>query len=182
MCIRDRTPYLSLFEGAAPGINALSSFRAQQLLPQLQAIHDKINGIHARFVHVAVFDGQPDEATAARVAALLSYGEPFEAPAVKAAAAVVVTPRIGTVSPWASKATDIAHNCGLALHRVERVTEYVLTFKTGLLAGKPSLSQAQREQIGLLLHDRMTESVMYSRDQLARLFTCLLYTSDAADE
>lgn len=174
LATRTVTPYLSLFEGAAPGINALSSFRAQQLLPQLQAIHDKINGIHARFVHVAVFDGQPDEATAARVAALLSYGEPYEVPTEFSDGGVIlVSPRIGTVSPWASKATDIAHNCGLALHRVERVTEYVLTFKTGLLAGKPSLSQAQREQIGLLLHDRMTESVMYSRDQLARLFTVL---------
>ena len=141
LATRTVTPYLSLFEGAAPGINALSSFRAQQLLPQLQAIHDKINGIHARFVHVAVFDGQPDEATAARVAALLSYGEPYEVPTEFSDGGVIlVSPRIGTVSPWASKATDIAHNCGLALHRVERVTEYVLTFKTGLLAGKPSLS------------------------------------------
>lgn len=174
LATRTVTPYLSLFEGAAPGINALSSFRAQQLLPQLQAIHDKINGIHARFVHVAVFDGQPDEATAARVAALLSYGEPYEVPTEFSDGGVIlVSPRIGTVSPWASKATDIAHNCGLALHRIERVTEYVLTFKTGLLAGKPSLSEAQREQIGLLLHDRMTESVMYNRDQLARLFTVL---------
>ncbi len=60
-----------------------------------------------------------------RLAALLTYGEPFEAPP-KAGPEVVVTPRLGTVSPWASKATDIAHNCGLALRRVERVTEYRL--------------------------------------------------------
>ncbi|MFT4190618.1 MAG: phosphoribosylformylglycinamidine synthase [Comamonas sp.] len=168
------TPHLSIFEGAAPGINALSSFRAQQLLPRLQAIHDKITGIHARFVHVAAFDGAPDAATQAKLAALLSYGEPYAAPTEFSDGGVIlVSPRIGTVSPWASKATDIAHNCGLAVRRIERATEYVLTFKTGLLAGKPSLTEAQREQIGALLHDRMTESVVYDRDQLARLFTAL---------
>ncbi|KAF1019571.1 MAG: Phosphoribosylformylglycinamidine synthase [Paracidovorax wautersii] len=168
------TPHLSIYEGAAPGINALSSFRAQQLLPRLQAIHDKITGIHARFVHVALFDGAPDAQTEAKLAALLSYGEPYVAPTEFSDGGVIlVSPRIGTVSPWASKASDIAHNCGLAVRRIERATEYVLTFKTGLLAGKPSLTEAQRAQIGALLHDRMTESVMYDRDQLARLFTAL---------
>lgn len=164
------TPHLSLFEGA----NALSSFRARQLLPRLQAIHDKITGVHARFVHVAAFDGQPDAAAQAKLAALLDYGDPYEAPTEFSDGGVIlVSPRIGTVSPWASKATDIAHNCGLAVRRIERASEYVLTFRTGLLAGRPGLSEAQRAQIGALLHDRMTESVVYGRDQLARLFTAL---------
>jgi phosphoribosylformylglycinamidine synthase len=168
------TPHLCIFEGVAPGINALSSFRAHQLLPRLQAVHDKITGLHARYVHVAVFDQPADAATQERLAALLSYGEPYEAPTEFSDGGVIlVSPRIGTVSPWASKATDIAHNCGLTVRRIERVTEYVLTFKTGLLAGKPSLSEAQRQQIAALLHDRMTESVMFGRDQLARLFTVL---------
>ena len=75
----------------------------------------------------------------------------------------MVTPRFGTVSPWASKATDIAHNCGLAVRRVERVVEYRLTLRSGLLGKKPALTEAQLAQIGALLHDRMTESVMFDR-------------------
>ena len=65
-----------------------------------------------------------------RLAALLRYGEPYDG-AGRGGALVVVTPRLGTVSPWASKATDIAHNCGLALRRIERVTEYRLALKSG---------------------------------------------------
>uniref|UniRef100_UPI00286CBC12 phosphoribosylformylglycinamidine synthase n=1 Tax=Roseateles sp. TaxID=1971397 RepID=UPI00286CBC12 len=83
---------------------------------------------------------------------------------------IVVSPRFGTVSPWASKATDIAHNCGLAVRRVERVLEYRVTLKAGLLS-KPSLLDAQLAQIGTLLHDRMTESVMFDRAVALGLFT-----------
>ena len=54
-------------------------------------------------------------------------------PARPTSALIVVMPRLGTVSPWASKATDIAHNCGLPCTRVERVTEYRLPLKSGLL-------------------------------------------------
>ena len=72
-----------------------------------------------------------------RLEALLRYGEPLRRHA-PAAAVVVVAPRLGTISPWASKATDIAHNCGLAVTRIERVTEYHLTLKAGLLGGAGS--------------------------------------------
>ncbi len=57
---------------------------------------------------------------------------------------MVVTPRLGTVSPWASKATDIAHNCGLALRRVERVTQYHLKLKAPLLGKAPVLEGEAR--------------------------------------
>ena len=56
-----------------------------------------------------------------RLDALLRYGDAYAGPAD--GTLIVVAPRLGTVSPWASKATDIAHNCGLALHRIERVTD-----------------------------------------------------------
>ena len=79
-------------------------------------------------------------------------------------------PRLGTVSPWASKATDIAHNCGLALHRVERVTEFRLSLKTGLLGGSKPLSDAELQACALLLHDRMTESVAFEREAARHLF------------
>jgi len=159
------TLHTTEFEGG----NALSEFRVQQLLPRLQAIHDKITGLAARFVHLASADHAPSEAERQRLAALLTYGEPYAGPTD--GPLVVVTPRFGTVSPWASKATDIAHNCGLALRRVERITEYRLQLKGGLLGAKPALDGAQLQAVAALLHDRMTESAMFSRDQAAGLFT-----------
>jgi phosphoribosylformylglycinamidine synthase len=164
------TLHLTFFEGDAPGINALSAFRIQQLLPRLQAIHERITGIHARFVHLVASADVLKTAEQAQLAQLLTYGEPCPPLPEAAAALFVVTPRLGTVSPWASKATDIAHNCGLAIRRVERITEYRVSFKNGLLS-KPSLSAEQREQVAVLLHDRMTESVLSAREQAQALFT-----------
>ncbi len=151
------------------GGNALSTFRAQQLQPALQAIHPKITGIAARFVHLVATDTAPTPAERDRLAALLTYGDAYAGPAD--GPTIIVTPRLGTVSPWASKATDIARNCGLAIRRVERVTEYRLLLKSGLLGGTPELSAEQLQQIAALLHDRMTESVVPDLAGAAALFT-----------
>ena len=74
------------------------------------------------------------------------------------------------MSPWASKATDIAHNCGLHIRRVERVTEFRLTLKGSLFGGSKSLSTEERQAAAALLHDRMTESVLLQREDAAHLF------------
>ncbi len=153
------------------GGNALSTFRAQQLQSALAAIHPKITGVAARFVHLVALDAAPSAAQQERLGALLTYGEPYAGP--QDGLLLVVTPRLGTVSPWASKATDIARNCGLAVHRVERITEYRLALKSGLLGGQPEVSAEQLAQIAALLHDRMTESVMASRAEAEQLFTAL---------
>jgi phosphoribosylformylglycinamidine synthase len=165
------TLHLTTFEGESRGINALSDFRAQQLLPRLQAINDKITGISARFVHLVATDAPPTEVMETQLEALLNYGEPCHNwPAnTTGASFFIVTPRFGTVSPWASKATDIAHSCGLAVKRIERITEYCISIKSGLL-GKTYLSLPQRAEIIALLHDRMTESVMTDRAQAGSLF------------
>ena len=166
------TLHLTTFEGEAFGINALSDFRVQQLLPRLQSIHDKIVGISARFIHLVATEAVPTDAVKTQLAALLTYGDPCTQPAASLADAVlfIVSPRFGTVSPWASKATDIAHNCGLAIKRIERITEYRVSLKSALFS-KNVLTVEQREQIAALLHDRMTESVMYDRAHAAGLFT-----------
>ncbi|HOS86391.1 MAG TPA: phosphoribosylformylglycinamidine synthase, partial [Burkholderiaceae bacterium] len=158
------TLHIAQFEGG----NALSAFRVQQLLPRLAAIHDRIHGISARFVHLVASEGEPSTADRDRLAALLTYGDPY-AGGIDGAL-IVVSPRFGTVSPWASKATDIAHNCGLPIKRVERITEYRVTLKSGLL-GKPTLSPEQLQAVAALLHDRMTESVMFERATALGLFT-----------
>ncbi|WP_287877399.1 phosphoribosylformylglycinamidine synthase [Acidovorax sp.] len=151
------------------GGNALSSFRAQQLQPALEAIHPRISGIAARFVHLIATDAAPTPSEKERLAALLTYGDPYAGPAD--GTVLIVTPRLGTLSPWASKATDIARNCGLAIRRVERITEYHVSLKASLLGKAPELSAEQLAQVAALLHDRMTESVVADRSAAAALFT-----------
>ncbi len=149
------------------GGNASSAFRARQLLPRLQAIHPKIEGLAARHVHIVATESEPDAAARDRLTALLTYGDPYEGPTD--GPLVVVTPRLGTVSPWASKASDIARNCGIEVRRVERITEYRLQLKHGLLS-KTELNAGQLADVAALLHDRMTESVVAGREQAGSLF------------
>jgi phosphoribosylformylglycinamidine synthase len=167
------------FEGG----NALSAFRCQALLPRLQAVIPRICGVAARHVHWVWSAAALADADASRLAELLHYGDAY-VDGIEGSL-VVVMPRLGTVSPWASKATDIARNCGFGataddaggpgLHRVERVTEWRLQLKTGLVAGllggaaKP-LTDAELQACAALLHDRMTESVALERDAARHLF------------
>ena len=163
--------HLMHFEGG----NALSAFRAQALSPKLQAVSPRITGVSARHVHWVWTDSVLDASGHDKLAALLSYGDPYESPTGEAAL-IVVMPRLGTLSPWASKATDIAHNCGLPIHRVERVTEFRLSLKTGLLGGVKALSADELQACAALLHDRMTESVAFDRESAVHLFDEQLYT------
>jgi phosphoribosylformylglycinamidine synthase len=157
------TQHLTAFEGG----NALSPFRAQALLAQLKAVNERVEAISARAVHWVWTEQPLDGELQGRVAALLNYGEPAQAAAGQL---VVVTPRMGTVSPWASKATDIAHNCGLAVRRVERVVEYRIALKSGLLGGTKTLTEAELQACAALLHDRMTESACFTREDARHLF------------
>ncbi|HET8694121.1 MAG TPA: phosphoribosylformylglycinamidine synthase, partial [Aquabacterium sp.] len=156
------------FEGG----NALAPHQVQALLPKLQAINPRITAVHARFVHWVAMDKSLDHAELDKLAALLTYGDAYEGGAE--GDLIVVAPRLGTVSPWASKATDIAHNCGLAIRRVERVTEYRLTVKSGvigaLMGGAKGLAAQDLQACAALLHDRMTESVLLARDEARHLF------------
>ncbi|PUE35833.1 phosphoribosylformylglycinamidine synthase [Limnohabitans sp. Jir72] len=158
--------HITTFEGAS----ALSDFRIAQVLPRLAEISPQIVGIAARFVHLVATAAPLGDAQKQTLSALLSYGEPYAGPTD--GPVIVVSPRMGTVSPWASKATDIAHNCGFDVRRVERLTEYRLTLKSGLLSSA-KLSPEQLGQVAAVLHDRMTESAMPSRDEAAALFTAL---------
>ena len=155
--------HLMHFEGG----NALSAFRAQGLLARLAEACPRIDAVSARHVHWVWSDSALDRGALDKLAALLNYGG--AAPAPRDGALVVVMPRLGTVSPWASKATDIAHNCGAAIHRVERVTEFRLSVKAGRFGSKP-LSTEALQAAAALLHDRMTESVAFEREAARHLF------------
>ncbi len=156
--------HLLHFEGG----NALSAFRAQALLPRLQAVSPRITGVAARHVHWVWSESSPAPEALRTLEALLRYGDAYTGPSD--GPLIVVAPRLGTVSPWASKATDIAHNCGLAVKRVERVTEFRLVLKSGLLGGAKPLGAEELQAAAALLHDRMTESVLLQRDDAAHLF------------
>lgn len=117
---------LSAFEGG----RALSEFRARACLQALQGVDPAVQAVSARFVHWVASEGPLPAQSHAKMAALLDYGDPAE-PAAADETMILVMPRAGTVSPWASKATDIAHNCGFAIRRVERVTEYRIRRKKG---------------------------------------------------
>ncbi|HEX7438838.1 MAG TPA: phosphoribosylformylglycinamidine synthase, partial [Caldimonas sp.] len=155
---------LATFEGG----NALSAFRARALLAALQEADPRILAVHAQHVHWVRGAAPLDDGVRARLDALLRYGDAYAGP--QDGALVVVAPRLGTVSPWASKATDIAHNCGIAVSRIERVTEYRLALKGGLFGGIKPLDPAAFTAVAARLHDRMTESVFAQRDEAAHLF------------
>ena len=159
-----------------PGSNALSVFRSQRLLNQLQAAAPAIAAVQARFVHFIDSSAPLSIEDTEKLSAMLTYGEPvpetlYEGSTVE----FIVIPRLGTISPWASKATDIAHNCGLAhVHRIERGVAYKVVLKSGILGsslGAPKkLSDDEAANVAALLHDRMTETVLRNADDAAQLF------------
>jgi phosphoribosylformylglycinamidine synthase len=160
------TPHGRFYALAGPG--ALSAFRAARLLQRLQAVDPNVNGVSGQFMHFVHATRALDEGESARLDALLDYGDPAVA-AVEGMSFLVV-PRLGTISPWASKATDIARNTGLAaIHRVERGTVYRVGLKRGLFKGK-ELDATATERIAAVLHDRMTESVIDPASDPAHLF------------
>jgi len=153
------------------GSSAISPFRAQQLLERFAAAGLPVAAVQARFEHY-LWTGMPlTEAEHQRVAALLDYGVLTDAPLDESDALVLrVLPRLGTVSPWASKATDIAHNCGMGfVKRIERGVRYVLTIKRGLLS-KKKLSALDLAAVASLLHDRMTQTVVDADFDVSVLF------------
>ena len=156
--------HLTLVEGG----NALSPFRSAALLARIQSVAPAVTAVTARYVHVVSSDVPLNDETHDRVGRLLTYGEPYTGPEDGAdLVTIVVAPRLGTVSPWASKATDIAHSSGIDLHRVERVTEFHLTIDPDSDGG---LSHDEWHAVAALLHDRMTESVLQTRDDARHLF------------
>lgn len=144
-----------------PGSSVLSSFRQERLLAKLRALGLPISGINARYEHFVWCEEAPDVATKARLTQLLDYGVPHDQSSVPDGAIVLrVIPRLGTISSWASKATDIAHNCGLSfVRRIERGIEYTLIPERGWLKSK-SLDADMLAQAASCLHDQMTETVV----------------------
>ncbi|MBI1890627.1 MAG: phosphoribosylformylglycinamidine synthase [Burkholderiales bacterium] len=150
-----------------PGSNALSAFRTQRLLSQLHDANAAVAGVTARYLHFIDSTGALSDDDIAKLKALLTYGDAFAGS--EEGEQFVVIPRFGTISPWASKATDIAHNCGMAhIHRIERGVAYFVQMKSGLLGGSKKMDDT--DAVAALLHDRMTETVLRNANDAAGLF------------
>jgi phosphoribosylformylglycinamidine synthase len=145
------------------GAPALSEFRLKKLENRLSDVLGRPLEVYAEFMHIAELseDLTPDELQV--LDSLLRYG-PTLAAHDPSGQLLFVVPRSGTISPWSSKAVDIAHNCGLhKINRIERGTAWYVN-------AEPPLSEHELSVAGALLHDRMTESVLFEFSEAESLF------------
>ena len=144
------------------GAPAFSAFRTEKLLGQLQTINSEIAAVYAEFVHFADLNQPLDSTQQQQLEALLTYGpcsEQNKSIDAENPQAIAV-PRLGTLSPWSSKATDIAKNTGLsAVNRIERGIAYYIR-------GADPLNH----EASAVLYDRMVETLLGSFGEAAALF------------
>ncbi|WP_064605608.1 phosphoribosylformylglycinamidine synthase [Photobacterium sp. J15] len=146
------------------GSPALSEFRVNKLLERCRELELPVSGIYAEFMHFAELSAPLNAEEQNKLASLLTYG-PTIAEHEPTGLLLLVTPRPGTISPWSSKSTDIAHNCSLnQIKRLERGTAYYVETTA-------DLSEAQLTTLKGLLHDRMMEVVFTDMEAAAALFS-----------
>ena len=139
------------------GAPAHSSFKKTQLLNRLASM-SSVQSFDSQWVYL--FDQALDEQQQQSALQLLNDGASFELrQAASDEVQILVTPRVGTISPWSSKATDIFANCNTPVHRLER----------GVLFTLKGIADVSNE-LKQVLHDRMTESVFNHIDDAAALF------------
>ena len=144
------------------GAPALSEFRIKKLLSQCAELALPVTDIYAEFTHFAHVSEDLTAEELNVLAQLLKYGPTIEEHE-PVGQFLLVTPRPGTISPWSSKSTDIAHNCGLAkIVRLERGLSYYITGE--------ALTDEQQVKLNGLIHDRMMESVFTDVEQANMLF------------
>lgn len=147
------------------GSSAVSSFRIEKLLQAFDSEGLKIKSISANYVHLIDAEGDLTSEEKSVLEKILSYG-PISETVNEDGELFFVVPRIGTISPWASKATDIAHNCGLTkIRRVERGIAWHIQNEDC-----SAFSLKDREIISSYIYDRMMESVLKSSEEGAALF------------
>ena len=147
------------------GAPALSAFRIAKLLSQLQALEPAVTGLETRFVHFIDLKRALTTAERDVVERLLTYGPRLSSSTVSGGETLLVVPREGTISPWSSKATDIAHVCGLdeVVGRIERGIVY-------RLSAQQPLGRERLAALAPALLDRMTEMALLDSKEATRLF------------
>jgi phosphoribosylformylglycinamidine synthase len=148
-----------------PGAQAVSDFRIAKLRPAIESRQPGVGAVTARYTHFIDLERALTADENALLERLLTYGPRDPAAAgVAGGRELIVVPRFGTISPWSSKATDIARVCGLdAVRRIERGIVWTI-------ATPKSLSADELRELAIPLFDRMTETVLLDRADAARLF------------
>ena len=147
------------------GRNALSDFRLKKLSQPLQKTAPAVSAIAAEYWHFVSLKAPLAASERGVLERILNYG-PAGADIAGRGNMLLVVPRIGTISPWSSKATDIARSCGLAaVERIERGVAYYVSSRE-----HARLSVAERSALLPLIHDRMTETVLGALKDAAKLF------------
>ena len=145
------------------GVTALSNFRVEKLFQKAAALGLPEVKLSSEFWYFVGSEKTLDAATVEKLQALLAAQSVEQTPKAREGLHLfLVTPRLGTISPWASKATNIAENCGL--EGIERIERGMAVWLEG------ALTDGQKQQWAALLHDRMTESVLTDIDAAAQLF------------
>ena len=145
------------------GVTALSDFRVEKLLQKAAALGLPEVKLKSEFWYFVGSEKALDAATVEKLQALLAAQSIKETPEAREGLHLfLVTPRLGTISPWASKATNIAENCGL--EGIERIERGMAVWLEG------RLNDEQKQQWAALLHDRMTESVLPDFQTASKLF------------
>ena len=145
------------------GVTALSDFRVEKLFQKAAALGLPEVKLSSEFWYFVGSEKALDAATVEKLQALLAAQSVEQTPKAREGLHLfLVTPRLGTISPWASKATNIAENCGL--EGIERIERGMAVWLEGVL------TDGQKQQWAALLHDRMTESVLTDIDAAAQLF------------
>ncbi|HFC8833773.1 TPA: phosphoribosylformylglycinamidine synthase [Neisseria subflava] len=145
------------------GVTALSDFRVEKLFQKAAALGLPEVKLSSEFWYFVGSEKTLDAATVEKLQALLAAQSVEQTPKAREGLHLfLVTPRLGTISPWASKATNIAENCGL--EGIERIERGMAVWLEG------TLTDGQKQQWAALLHDRMTESVLTDIDAAAQLF------------
>jgi len=153
------------------GSQAFSSFRIEKLLATVQEAFPAVLSLDSEYQHLVKLadleSGLDAELTSAdrnKLERLLSYG-PQMAQVEHQGQRLFVLPRIGTISPWSTKASDIVHNCGLQqVQRVERAVAFYIT-------AAREMTLDELSDIATFLHDPMTESVVFELADAQQLFT-----------
>lgn len=157
-----------------PGASALSEFRCQRIINDLKALEINVANISAQYLYYISAEQAFASEQEIALKKLLNDGSQYSKNQIdKGNLAFQVVPRLGTISPWSSKATDIAKNCGFKnAQRIERSVLYILEPEKRLLS-KQTFSETQLKLITDYLHDKMTETVVAQDFDGADLFTQL---------
>lgn len=147
------------------GAPALSDFRVNKLLNQCAELQLPVTDIYAEFTHFAHISATLNDEETQVLQQLLKYGPTIEEHE-PVGEFLLVTPRPGTISPWSSKSTDIAHNCGLSqVIRLERGLAYYISTENAA-----PLTPEQQVSLNNLIHDRMMETIFSNMNDATALF------------